>query len=112
MFQRELHAEPAIDQDSGNFLAKAVNFRFIHHRHKNDDVKEIFKRSQAKNFELSLLDNRIIKLQLLDMAHGGYVEYTIIFSNVHKKHQFAELFNLEDVNVHMLAKIPGILTEE
>ena len=46
------------------------------------------------------------------MTHGGFVEYTIIFSNVHKKHQFAELFNLEDINVNMLAKVPGIFSEE
>ena len=56
-----MHAEPAIDEN-GNFLPKLISFRFVEKKKGNDEVREIFKRTQAKNFELSLLDNRIGKL--------------------------------------------------
>ena len=59
-----------------------------------------------------MLDNRIVKLQLYDTFTKRYVEYTIVFSNVHKKHQFAELYNIEELTPNKLARVPGVLPEE
>ena len=34
-----------------------------------------------------------------------------MFSNVHKKHQFAELYNIDELTPTKLAKVPGVLNE-
>ena len=81
---------------AGVEVGKLVIFKFVD---KSDDgvesVVNSFTRETAKHFELSLSDNRIVYLQLFDQALQDLVEYTIIFSNVHKKHQFMQLFNME-----------------
>ena len=111
MRKRDLQAELASDND-GNFIAQQVTFRVINHRDRNDYQEEQFKRVNARKFELSLTDNRIIKLKLYDSSARDYIEYSIVFSNVHKKHQFSELFNIEELTPNKLARIPSLLTEE
>ena len=85
MRKRDLHAELVSDND-GNFISQPVMFRIIHHKDKNDYQEEQFKKVNARKFELSLTDNRIIKLKLYDSSAKDYIEYSIVFSNVHKKH--------------------------
>ena len=61
MRKRDLHAEFQTDSD-GNFIALPLTFRFILHKDGNDIQEEHFKRVNTRNFELSFLDNRIIKI--------------------------------------------------
>jgi len=42
-----------------------------------------------------LVDNRLIKLKILDDVAELYQDYDICFCNVHKKHQFAELYHMK-----------------
>ena len=111
MRKRDLHAEIQKEAD-GSFKAQQITFRFINHKDGNDIQEEHFKRSSnTRDFELSFLDNRIIKMQIYDTNARNFIEYTIVFANVHKKHQFAELYNLEELNLRKLAKVPSVLPE-
>ena len=42
------------------------------------------------------------------MGLKQFVDYTMIFSNVHKKHQFATLFNVEEITQPMVETISGV----
>ena len=48
--------------------------------------EEAFNKRLTNNFQVSLIDNRVVYFQLFDVKHGNNAEYTITFSNVHKKH--------------------------
>ena len=112
MRKRDLHAEIKIDAD-GNFFAQQIRFRFVNFKDDNHILEEHFtnRSSSTRNFELSFLDNRIIKIQILDNSSKNFIENTIVFANVHKKHQFAELFNLDELTLRQLAKVPSVLPE-
>ena len=87
-----IHAEPALTQD-GHFLNKYVTFRIIKEEAnpRNQLVEEIFTREQVSRLNMSLSDNRLIKLNLIK---NELIDIKLIFESVHKKHQFAELLNL------------------
>ena len=40
------------------------------------------------------MDNRVVKLKMLDMSTNWMVDYTFVFSSVYDRHYFAELFFL------------------
>ena len=62
MRKRELHAELVTDNDD-NFISYPVNFSIINHNNKTFYQEEQFQRElNSRNFELSLIDNRLIKL--------------------------------------------------
>ena len=44
-----------------------------------------FTKDMICNYDLSLVDNRIVKFQVKDLLLKKYIDYTIIFSNIHKK---------------------------
>ena len=112
MRKRELHAELVTDND-GNFISYPTNFSIINNKDKTFYQEEQFQRElNSRNFELSLIDNRLIKLQIYDASSKRYIEYSIVFSNVHKKNQFAELYNIEELSPNKLARRPGVLSEE
>ena len=54
----------------------------------DESLVQVFNNKSASHFELSFVDNRIIKLRIEN------VEHSIMFQNVCKKHQFAELFKM------------------
>ena len=80
---------------------KRVTFKF--QDSSSEKIALPFTRYTAKNLEQSLQDNRIVYLQLFDHDLETYLDYTIIFCNVHKKHQFLELINLDEVNSKEIA---------
>ena len=96
-YQRYIYAEPAAGQD-GKFLRRPATFKIVEVKSdQTESTQEMFASKQATHFELSLTDNRIVKFALPDPARGDLLgEYTIIFTSVHKKHQFIELFNLHE----------------
>ena len=62
MRKRDLIAELQTDSD-GNFISQPVDFSILHRRDKSLYQEEKFQRKlSSRNFELSLLDNRIVKL--------------------------------------------------
>ena len=62
MRKRELHAELVTDND-GNFISYPTSFSIINHKDKTFYQEEQFQRElNSRNFELSLIDNRLIKL--------------------------------------------------
>ena len=67
---------------------------------------QTFDKYSADQFELSYVDNCVIRLQILD------TEYGITFSNVHKKHQFAELFSIDKFAAEQVADIPNVLQDK
>ena len=63
-------------------VGKPVTFAFIAKDAGSIQILGSFNRERARNFELSLVDNRCVKLQI-DFANKAY--YSLIFANVHKK---------------------------
>ena len=107
-FERYIYAEPAMGQD-GKFLRREVKFKIVQVKSDQTEIpQEMFTSKQAKQFELSLTDNRIVKFTLPDPTKGDMVEYTIIFTSVHKKHQFIELFNVKQVDPIIEQKITQV----
>ena len=87
-----IHAEPVLTED-GHFLNRYVTFRIIREEElpRTQHVEEIFTREQVTRMNLSMSDNRLIKLNLIK---DELINVKLIFESVHKKHQFAELLNL------------------
>ena len=56
-------------------------------------MQDIFTREHISNFSLSLSDNRQVKFSLLKL--NELIDIKIVFESVHKKHQFAELLNID-----------------
>ena len=109
--ERDLYAELSRDSD-GSLLAQPLVFKIFRLEAQTEVQEEHFRKFNTRNFELSLTDNRMVKLQLYDSAVKSFIENRIVFSNVHKKNQFAELFNIEELTPGKLARVPGILSEE
>ncbi len=57
---------------------------------------ETFTNDERKvvGFEINDLDNRIVKLKMLDISTNWMVDYSFVFSSVYDRHYFAELFFL------------------
>ena len=78
-------------------VGQPVTFRFlvltaqpeIRKLLKHKDLIQSFTNKTATHFELSYIENRGIKLTI------DRQEHSLIFENVHKKHQFAELFKID-----------------
>ena len=78
-------AEPVLTPD-GVFVKQPVTFRIIKEEEtpRHQIVEEIFNVEQVTRFNLSLSDNRLIKMGLIKF--NELIEIKIIFENVHKKH--------------------------
>ena len=87
-----IHAEPALTED-GHFCNRYVTFRIIREEEdpRSQLTEEIFTREQVTRMNLSMSDNRLIKLNLIK---NELINVKLILESVHKKHQFAELLNL------------------
>ena len=64
-------------------IGKPVTFAFIEKKAGSIQILGSFNRERARNFELSLVDNRCVKLQI-DFTNKAH--YSLVFANVHKKH--------------------------
>jgi hypothetical protein len=72
----------------------------MYHLGSSEDLIQTFTRQTAPEFELSFVDNTVIKLTI------NGTEHAINFSNVHKKHQFAELYNMEKFVADNITPVP------
>ena len=95
-FNRYLYASPHFDTETGKFTNDQVTFRIVESKNGKLSSTELFTNDQRQvnKFELSQVDNRMVKVQILDLRRQSYTEYQFIFANVHQKHYFSELFFL------------------
>ena len=68
-------------------IGKPVTFMFIDKlANGKEQLAETFHKNTVKDLEISLLNNRIVYFKIFDREIENYVDYTIRFSSVHKKH--------------------------
>ena len=68
---------------------------FFKKKKPTNKLVQTFTKDMVRNLDLSLVDNRIVKLQIKDLLQKKYIDYEIIFSNIHKKHQFVQLLQMD-----------------
>lgn len=90
-FNRFLYAIPP-----QSVVVGTVTFKLVEQLRDKLVPSETFSNDERNvvGFEVGNLDNRTVKLKILDVSTNWMVDYTFIFSSVYDRHYFSELFFL------------------
>lgn len=90
-YNRFLYAIPPANPAVGT-----VTFKLVEQLKDKLVPSETFSNDERNvvGFEIGNLDNRAVKLKILDISTNWMIDYTFVFSSVYDRHFFSELFFL------------------